>query len=333
MLENNFVIMNILLVCPSVIPARLYGGTERVVWDLGKELVKMKHNVRFLAPKSSYCDFTELSVIDPDKSLNSQIPENTDLVHFHFPVKENISKPYIITIHGNGAAGEEFDLNSVFVSENHANRHNSNSFVHNGLDWTEYKKPDLENNRMFFHFLGNAAWKVKNLKGAIKVCKKAGEKIAVIGGTRINTKMGIKINLSLNAKFFGMLDNENKSQIMNLSKGLVFPVLWNEPFGLAIIESMYYGCPVFGTPYGSLPELINDKCGVLSSKMSEIENAIKNAGDFNKQEISDYAEANYNSKKMALNYLEKYQKVINGEKLNELKPKKSSETDNIFKFE
>ncbi len=325
--------MNIVMVCPSVIPAKLYGGTERVVWDLGKELVKMKHNVRFLAPKSSYCDFTELAVINPDKPLNSQIPESADIVHFHFPIKENISKPYIITIHGNGRLGEEFDINSIFVSKNHANRHNSSSFVYNGLDWDEYKKPDFKSDRMIFHFLGNAAWKVKNLKGAIKVCKKAGEKIAVIGGSRISTKMGLKINLSLNAKFYGMLDNNNKSQIMNLSKGLVFPVLWHEPFGLAIIESMYYGCPIFGTTYGSLPELINNKCGVLSTKMLEIENALKNVGDFNKQEISDYAATNFNSKKMALSYLENYEKVINGKKLNKYKPKISAETGNTFKFQ
>jgi hypothetical protein len=31
--------MNILIVENSIIPVRLYGGTERVVWDLGKELV------------------------------------------------------------------------------------------------------------------------------------------------------------------------------------------------------------------------------------------------------------------------------------------------------
>ncbi len=324
--------MNILLVCPSVIPAKLYGGTERVVWDLGKELVKMKHNVTFLAPKSSYCNFAELITIKPDIPLNKQIPEKTDLVHFHFPVKENISKPYIITIHGNGGADEEFDLNSVFVSKNHANRHNSESFVYNGLDWDEYKKPDLQTDRLFFHFLGNAAWKVKNLKGAIKVCKKAGEKIAVIGGTRINTKMGIKINLSLNAKFYGMLDNQNKSQILNLSKGLVFPVLWNEPFGLAIIESMYYGCPVFGTPYGSLPELINNKCGFLSPNSDELALAMKNHQNFNKKEISEFAKANFNSEVMALNYLKKYEKVLSGESLNSQKPKNTSITNKNFIF-
>ncbi|MEF9931013.1 MAG: glycosyltransferase, partial [Bacteroidales bacterium] len=53
-----------------------------------------------------------------------------------------------------------------------------------------------------------------------------------------------------------MIGGEQKLNILKESKGLIFPVIWNEPFGLAITESLYCGAPVFGTPYGSLPELI-----------------------------------------------------------------------------
>ncbi len=324
--------MNILIVCSSVIPAKFYGGTERVVWDLGKEFKKMGHNISFLANKGSYCDFAELTEINPELPLNKQISDNIDIVHFNQPVKEEITKPYIVTIHGNGSKGEKFDKNTVFVSENHAERHNSKSYVYNGLDWDNYEKPDFNSERKFFHFLGNAAWKVKNLRGAIKVCEKTGEKLAVIGGKRINTSMGLKISFSRNANFFGMLNNYEKIKILKLSKGFIFPVLWNEPFGLAITESMYYGCPVFGTPYGSLPELIKENCGYLSKKSDEIAEKIKNAGSFNKKEISDYAQENFNSKKMAINYLEKYNKVLNGESLNSHYPE-IKETDTKFIFE
>ena len=33
---------------------------------------------------------------------------------------------------------------------------------------------------------------------------------------------------------------------------------WHEPFGIALIEALYFGCPVFGTPYGSLPEIVEE---------------------------------------------------------------------------
>jgi len=48
--------MNILIVINSVIPALKYGGTERVMWYLGKELALMGHSVHFLAAEGCiYC--------------------------------------------------------------------------------------------------------------------------------------------------------------------------------------------------------------------------------------------------------------------------------------
>lgn len=312
--------MNILIVNPSKIPALLYGGTERVIWYLGKELAKLGHKVTFLVADGSYCDFANVLFYNNNLSLNEQIPENTDIVHFNFPVREKISKPNITTIHGNSSAGQEFDINTVFVSKNHAERHNSNSFVYNGLDWDDYAKPDFSKVRTYFHFLANAAWKVKNLKGAMSICSQADEKLAVLGGKRLNFKMGFRLTLNPKVKFYGMVGGEKKLNLIRGSKGLVFPVLWDEPFGLALTESMYLGCPVFGTPYGALPEIVKAGTGFLSDKSSEISEAIKNVNSFDRKSISDYAADEFNSKKMALEYLKKYEIVLSGKTLNESKP-------------
>jgi hypothetical protein len=325
--------MNILLVCNSVIPAKLYGGIERVVWDLGHELVQKGHKVRFLARSNSYCDFAEMLHINPNQDLISQIPEDTDIIHFNLPIENKPSKPYLITIHGNGSIGEEFDINSVFVSKNHAQRHGADAYVYNGLNWAEFGKPDFSRKKKYCHFLGNAAWKIKNVKGANKTCKVAGEKLAVIGGTRISTKMGLKINFSPNAKFHGMLDNKSKIDIIKSSKALVFPVLWHEPFGLAIIESMYLGCPVFGTPYGSLPELVTEEYGKLSNKINELAEAIKNVDSYNSVQISEYAAERFNSSVMAENYIKMYEKVLNGEQLYKSIPVTEKSVNNRFIFE
>ena len=312
--------MNILIVCQSVIPARLYGGTERVVWDLGKELANKGHKISFLVKSGSVCDFARIINLNPTQSINSQIPDDIDIVHLNFPVKEIIQKPNITTIHGNGNPKEEFDRNAVFVSKNHAKRHGAKTFVYNGLNWNNYEKPDTKNKKEYFHFLGNAVWKVKNLKGAIKICSKAKERLYVIGGNRISFKMGIKINLSRNANFLGLQNDSSKMSILKKSKGLIFPVLWDEPFGLAIIESMYMGCPVFGTPYGSLPELVNTDCGYLSIDSEEIVKMLKQNDMFNRNLISDFAADNFNSSIMADNYIAKYEEVLNGNFLNEKKP-------------
>ncbi|MDD3860230.1 MAG: glycosyltransferase family 4 protein, partial [Bacteroidales bacterium] len=103
--------MNITIVNPSKIPALLYGGTERVIWYLGKELVKLGHQLTYLVAAGSVCDFGNVKIYNSQKPINEQIPENTDIVHFNFPVKEKILKPNITTIHGNSSPGQEFDIN------------------------------------------------------------------------------------------------------------------------------------------------------------------------------------------------------------------------------
>ncbi|MCF7568221.1 hypothetical protein L3X37_07575 [Sabulilitoribacter arenilitoris] len=42
------------------IPAVKYGGTERVIWGLAKELHNQGHDIVFLVPKGSYCDFAKI---------------------------------------------------------------------------------------------------------------------------------------------------------------------------------------------------------------------------------------------------------------------------------
>lgn len=313
--------MKILIAHKSIIPVTNYGGTERVIWYLGKELSKLGHAVTFLVNKGSFCDFAKVIFINPAKSLAAQIPEETDIVHFNFFPSEQITKPYIITMHGNVNDQRKFDLNTIFVSANHAERFGSAAFVHNGLDWDDYQKPLLENSRSYYHFLGNAAWRVKNVRGSINIIHQTKKEILkVLGGTRLNINMGIRFTTSPRIKFYGMVGGTKKFSLLNDSKGLIFPVTWHEPFGLAITESLFFGCPVFGTPYGSLPEIINSEVGFLSAKSVELKEAIEHRNNFSAKTCQEYALEKFNSKKMALQYFEKYLIVLNGETLNKINP-------------
>jgi glycosyltransferase involved in cell wall biosynthesis len=316
--------MKILIVNTGIIPVHLYGGTERVIWGLGKELAKFGHEVSFLAKKGSYSDFAKVLHIDENKPIVEQITNDFDVVHFNFRPKEveKLRIPYIITMHGNSNNLSELDKNTVFVSQNHASRYNSNSYVYNGLDWSEYSTPELKKKRNYFHFLGNAAWRIKNVSGAIDIIKKTKkEKLKVLGGVRFNFKMGFRFTFSSKVSFAGMVGGEEKFELLNGSKGLIFPVKWHEPFGLAIIESLYYGCPVFGTPYGSLPELVKENVGFLSDKSDELVEAVLNVDNYSRQVCHEYALEEFNAKKMAIEYLKKYEMVISGNRLNTNAPK------------
>ena len=308
--------MHIVIVHNSKIPVIAYGGTERVIWYLARELVKMQHKITFLVERGSYCPFAEVIVYDQNKPLNIQIPESADLVHIHFQPKEIIDFPHLITVHGNLPESTVFYQNTNFVSRNHAKRYNANAFVYNGLDWNDYNQPDLKNERRFVHFLGKAAWRVKNVKGAIEIAKRNKTEIKILGGYRFNVKMGTRFTTTKYASFYGMVGAKKKNEILNHSKGLIFPVLWHEPFGLAIIESLYFGCPILGTKYGALPELITPEFGFLSNSQDELIKAFQNLNNFNRKLCHEYALDLFNAKTMAGNYMKLYECILNGEKIN-----------------
>lgn len=314
--------MHILISDNSVIPVIKYGGTQRVFWDLGQELVKLGHKVTFLVKVGSTCNFADILNLNPSLSLSEQIPEDIDILHLNQAVSlteiEKIKKPYIFTMHGNASPNKLLPLNTVFVSKNHAERHGSNCFVYNGLDWDIYSKIKYSNEKKYYHFLGRANWKVKNMNGACKIADKANEKLVVMGGNRwnyTNLKRNFKYMLSTKIEFKGMVDNITKMQVMNNSKGLIFPVRWHEPFGLAVIESLYAGCPVFATPYGSLKELVPPEVGILSNSSTELAEAIKTSS-FSPKTCHEYAVDKFNSKVMAESYLHYYHLILQGKILH-----------------
>lgn len=323
---TNTVEVNILIVHKNgKIPVKHYGGTQRDIWIQGKELVNMGHSVTFLVKKGSSCPFAQVIPYNKNKPFAEQIPSDIDFVHFHSPViNPEINKPYMVTVHGNGKPGEQFDQNTVFVSKNHAERHNSDQYVYNGLDLDDLGPVNLNYPRKHLVFLAKASRSVKNLSGCIEIAGRAGKKLAVIGGR--------KLNVNPNIKYYGYIGGAKKSAVLQAGDALLFPVLWHEPLGLAILESLYFGCPVFGTPYGSLPELITPEFGFLSNSKKELVDAVQHLRQYDRKKCHELICDQFSGRKMTEDYLKLFEKVMNGEKLNKQQPRTliSSQKDELF---
>lgn len=313
--------MHILLVNRAPIPVFAYGGTERVIWDLGKMLAQAGHRVSYLVPPGSSCPFAQVLTLQDNTDWSTQIPDDVDVVHFQFQPEqpETISKPWLMTQHGNSQLGQPLPLNTVFVSRNHALRHGSTVFVHNGLDWSAYGPVNLQNSSAYYHFLGKAAWRVKNVQGAIDVALQTGWPLKVLGGDRLNFRRGFRFTLSPKIHFYGMVGGEDKMGLLRASSGLIFPVRWHEPFGLAVIESLYFGAPVFATPYGALPELVDSESGVLATSVRELAQGIRHFQS-RRQLHHERAQDLFHARHMAKNYLQRYAQVLNGHHLHAQAP-------------
>ncbi len=331
--------MKILLVCPSQIPISTYEDAERVAWWLGKELAARGHEVTFLAKKGSECPFAAMVHWDDKKALDAHIPPGTDLVHFHSSPKAIPPVPYLISCYENSTTPCSFDHNTVFLSAKHAQLHGGEVYVPPGMDFDEYGHPNLTGKRPYFHFLGNAAWSGKNVRGAIDLATRVDGRLHVIGGTRVNFRKGLRITLSPSVRFHGVLSGPGRNALLGTSQGFIFPVIWHEPSSLAVAESLYFGCPVFGTPYGALPEALGQRIntrkaqagngtleaffsdfGCLSVKKSELVEALKNANSYDRAKCHEWAVAHFSASRMTNDYLRLYEKVLAGRPLHTKPP-------------
>ena len=68
----------------------------------------------------------------------------------------------------------------------------------------------------------------------------------------------IKPNLPPDAVVMGEITQDEKVDLLRRAKAVLFPIDWDEPFGLVMTEAMACGTPVIATPMGSVPEVIAD---------------------------------------------------------------------------
>ena len=341
--------MRIVLFHPVMLPPVDYGGVERVVLWLAKGLVELGHEVWIGAQEGSRLPPT-LRLLPFSagarrvRDLISVLPPGTDMVHFHAPPEsaeiDHLPCPWILTVHGNGKRGEEFPWNTVFLTQDHANRHGAQCFVFNGIDPSEYLFAPETKTRDFV-FLSKTSWNVKNVEGAIRLCRKAGVRLRVAGGNR---PWGPRLRswFSPSINWVGPVAGASKAALLSRAQGLVFPVRWPEPFGLVMVEAMMSGTPVLGPWVGSVPEILQGEMGFppeevpvkvmggrcigqSGSRVTEFETEWVDSlrkgfelADF--ERARSWAMQRYHYIEMAKAYLDAYTRVRSGERLNSRKP-------------
>jgi glycosyltransferase involved in cell wall biosynthesis len=347
------------------VPPKFYGGTERVVYYLIEELVKLGHDVSLFASGDSRTSAKLIADIPEALRLKKEGCEDMlaphivqlqnvieranefDIIHFHndylhFPLTNNLKVPHLTTLHGKLTIAElqliynKFSTQPVVSISNDQRKPlpqaNFVSTVYHGLPEKLFSAGNGEGN--YFAFLG----RVSPEKG----CDRAIE-IAISTNTQI--KIAAKIDKADEAYFeeeikpllnnplvtyIGEINEKQKGEFLGKAKALLFPINWNEPFGMVLIEAMACGTPVVAWKLGSVPEIIEDgKSGFIVNNMEEAISAVGRISSLDRSMVRKVFENKFTAKRMATDYLKVYSDLISRRTSNQQQPNKKSISINL----
>jgi glycosyltransferase involved in cell wall biosynthesis len=91
---------------------------------------------------------------------------------------------------------------------------------------------------------------------------------------------------------------------------MLFPIQWNEPFGLVMVEAMACGTPVLAMPGGSVPEVVRE--GVSGHICRSVVQMAKRAQNLNFSPVSvrQYVADNFSIQRMAREYAGVYEAAL-----------------------
>ena len=159
--------------------------------------------------------------------------------------------------------------------------------VHNGIDVKRFnkfseddreiirKKYNISQNDFVVIFSGRLT-KEKGIMQLINAIIKCGEintiKLLVVGSSwfansqqdEFSIKLKERANLIPNKVIFtGYINYAEIANVYNIADIAVLPSIWNDPFPLTVLECMSIELPIISTESGGIPEMVNDKCGIL----------------------------------------------------------------------
>jgi glycosyltransferase involved in cell wall biosynthesis len=117
--------------------------------------------------------------------------------------------------------------------------------------------------------------------------------------------------LSEAIEYVGEVTHAEKVDLLQHARATLFPIEWDEPFGLVMIESMACGAPVIATRFGAVPEVIEDGVtGVIVEDWREMGAALDRADAIDPQVQRRAVEERFSPQRMVADYLAAYEATI-----------------------
>ncbi len=142
----------------------------------------------------------------------------------------------------------------------------------------------------YFAFLGRVAPE-KGLDRAIAIVRRAGVRLRIaakidMADERYHHQRIVPLLRHPLMEFVGEVAEADKAEFLGNATGLLFPIDWPEPFGLALIEAMSCGTPVIAWPHGAVPEIVDHGVtGYVVNSIDEAVAAVKHIGRLERSQV------------------------------------------------
>jgi glycosyltransferase involved in cell wall biosynthesis len=324
------------------VPPKLYGGHERLVYLFAEEYKNLGHEVTLLAGPESTCSGSTVTfgINDLNRSKLAKYKEagfvwkylwqnrnNFDLIHnfgrliYLLPVlNSNVKK---IMTYGRPVSTTGIKIINALPNRNLIFTACSNycvstgnvagkwETVYNTIDFSRYELNETVSENAPLMFLGRLD-KIKGVHTAINVAKATNNQLVIAGNIShtpdnyryFKTEIEPQIDND-QIKYVGALNDAEKNIYLKEAKALLFPIEWDEPFGMVMIEAMACGTPVIAFKRGSVPEVIDDHTtGFIVENKNEMVAAVNSIHAIDRKKCRIVAEGHFNSPIIAKKYLE-----------------------------
>lgn len=323
------------------VPPTLYGGTEVVVDLLARGFQAAGHDVVLFTTGDSDCPVPrqwalEHSVGDRIGATDVELHhvllayealDDCDVVHDHtiagpMLAPRHAGQPVVTTSHLPFEGGlldvylrMPHDVRIVAISE--AQRRPVPQLpvagvIHHGIDAAGFPYRDRSDD--YCLFLGRMAAD-KGVTTAIGAARKAGVPLVLAGKMRSPSELAyfeqqVQPLLGDEVVYHGEVAHPDKLELLRSARALLFPIGWNEPFGMVMLEAMACGTPVLATPFGAVPEVVQDGVtGFLCRDETQMAEAIGRVETLSRRAGRDAVEGYFSAERMVMDYLALFELV------------------------
>jgi glycosyltransferase involved in cell wall biosynthesis len=205
-------------------------------------------------------------------------------------------------------------LISISMNQRKAKPHlNWVANCHNALDFSVY--PCKPHRGEYLLFLGRLS-PDKGAHRAIAVAMQTGLPLKIAGKLQEPKEREyfhelVEPHLVDGIEYLGEVTHGEKVELLQNARATLFPIEWEEPFGLVMIESMACGTPVVATRWGAVPEVIEDgRSGIIVDNYTEMPGALERADALDPLELRRYVEEEFSPQRMVRDYVAAYEAAI-----------------------